>query len=90
MATSRVSAVSEMAASLQVKQVILAELFGPGRVERRDTFTHALARVELDAMALRVVETQRLDASEAFERPRQAHRRIVPAGKQDERGLRIV
>ena len=69
--------------------MILAELFGPGRVERRDAFTHALARLELDAVALRVVEAQRLDASEAFERPRQAHRRILPAGKQDERGLGI-
>ena len=69
--------------------MILAELYRPCRIEGRDALSHAFAHVELDAMALGVVEAQCLDASEAFERPHQAHRRILPAGKQDERRLGV-
>src|SRR5262245_63628981 len=57
----------------EMKHVILAEPFAPRRLERRDAFTHALPRLKLGAMALLVIEAQRLDASKTLERPRQAH-----------------
>ena len=36
-------------------------------------------------MALPVIETDRLDAGKALERPGETHRRILAAGKQHER-----
>ena len=44
--------------------------------------------VELDAMALAVIEADRLDALEAIERPGEAGRRILAAGIENERRLR--
>jgi hypothetical protein len=40
-------------------------------------------------MALLIIEAERLDTSETLERPRQADRRILPARKQDKRGVGI-
>jgi hypothetical protein len=40
-------------------------------------------------MALLIIEAERLDTSETLERPRQADRRILPAGKKDKRGVGI-
>ena len=45
------------------------------------------AACKLDDMTLAVAETERLDPRETFQRPRQAGRRILPAGEQYERGL---
>ena len=40
-------------------------------------------------MALAVIEADRLDRGEAGERPGEAGRRILPAGKQHQRPLRL-
>ncbi len=45
--------------------------------------------VQLDPVALTVVEANRLDPVEAVERPRQASRRVLAAGKEDECVLEI-
>ena len=72
-----------------MKNVILAEPFGPCRVEGSYPLTHARPCLELGAMALVVIEAHRLDAGETLECPRQAYRRILPAGEQDERAVGI-
>jgi hypothetical protein len=72
-----------------MQNVILPEPFGPCRLENPHALTHALSRVEFGAMALPVIEPQRLDASETLQRPRQADRRILPAGEQDKRAIGI-
>ena len=47
----------------------------------------AVAAVELDGVALAVVEAQRLHAREAAERPGEAGGGILAAGKQHQGGL---
>src|SRR5262249_47316125 len=54
----------------ELEHVILAEFVGPYRFERHHNLAHPHARLALGAMALPVIETQRLDASKALERPR--------------------
>src|SRR5262249_17790315 len=60
-----------------------------GRVEGSYPLAHARPCLELGAMALVVIEAHRLDAGETLECPRQAYRRILPAGEQDERAVGI-
>src|SRR5215470_3351641 len=71
----------------ELEEVILAEPCRPRRREGSHALAHAQPCLELGAMALLVVEAYRLDASETLERPRQAHRRILPAGEQHERAV---
>jgi hypothetical protein len=73
----------------EVKEVILAQPLRPRRVESTHALTHARACLELGAMALVVIEAHGLDADETLERPRQAYRRILSSGEQDERAVGI-
>ena len=67
--------------------MVLAQPRFPVRLERRQPLAQARPHVELDRMALAVVEADGLHAREAFQRPGQADGGILPAGKQDERGV---
>ena len=49
--------------------------------------SRSVAAFELDGVALAVVEAERFDPRKALQRPGQAGRGILPAGKQHQRGF---
>ena len=67
--------------------MVVAQPRFPGRPQRRQRKAQARPQLKLDRMALAVIEADRLYACEALERPSQADRRVLPAGKKDEGGV---
>ncbi len=76
--------VGDGAQRVEGEHVILAEALPPGGVDGREAGAQALPAIELDPVALAVIEAQRLDAGVTVERPGEAGGRILPAGEQDE------
>ena len=77
-----------MAASASsVDQVVVAEPRFPAGVERGHAVADARAQIELDRVALAVIEADRLDPGEALKRPGEADGGVLPAGEQDEGGV---
>ena len=70
-----------------MNDVVVAEPLRPLRANACDALAHARTHLELDAVALAVVEADGLDTGEALERPGEADGGILPAGKQHERGF---
>ena len=69
--------------------MIFTELAPPIGKGPRQCLADAGAHVELDAVALAVVETDGLDPVETIERPGETGGRILAAGKQYERARLI-
>ena len=61
--------------------MIVAELVAPLRELRVQLRAHREPAFELDQVPLAVVEADRLDMRVAVQRPREAGRRVLPAGK---------
>ena len=64
--------------------MVVRELCGPLRKLRAQARENPLPRIELDAVALAVVEADGLDARIALERPGKAGRGILSSGKEDQ------
>src|SRR6266508_1394673 len=79
--------VRDLTKRVEAHHVVLAEARPPRRLQRGDARTHTASCIELGAMALAVIEADRFDPREPFERPGEAHRRILPAGEQHERSV---
>ena len=86
-ATSRVSAVSDIAASVGIDSVWLSPSLAAQSGAALDAVEQPVAAVELDGVALAVVEAQRLHARKAVQRPGEAGGGILAAGKQHQRGF---
>ena len=69
--------------------MVLAKPAPPMRKRRRDRRAQLGARFEFDAVALAIVEADRLDALKTVERPGQTRRRILSAGEQHQRALLV-
>ncbi len=65
--------------------MILGELAVPFRKIPPQALDHRRPAVKLDPVALAIIEPDRFDRRKALERPGEAGRRILTAGKQDER-----
>jgi len=63
--------------------VVVAELAVPCRKLAAQAFDDRPPAIELDAVALAVVEADGLDVLEALERPGEAGGRVLAAGKKD-------
>jgi hypothetical protein len=61
------------------------EALRPGGKAARDLAPHALPTLKLDAVALTVVEADRLDPVIAVKRPSETDGRVLPAGKEHQR-----
>ena len=82
---ARVSAVSETAPrAREVQHMVRAELFGPFGLQPGQSVAQNSALVEFDAVALAVIEAERLDALVTLQSPGQACGGILPAGKQNQ------
>ena len=66
--------------------MILAEPLGPERRQTRQPFAQRRAPFEFDAVTLAIIEADGFDARETRQRPGEAGRGILPAGKKHERG----
>jgi hypothetical protein len=64
--------------------MIVAEPLGPGWKNGRKQLEDPLARFELGAMALPVVEADRLDALVALERPGKAGGGVLASGEKNQ------
>ncbi|ABA49515.1 hypothetical protein BURPS1710b_0356 [Burkholderia pseudomallei 1710b] len=82
--------IADRAEHRQIDQVIVAQLVRPLRKTPLQRIAHALATFELDAVALAVIEAERLDGLIALERPGHTCGRILAAGKQYERAVLSV
>src|SRR5690606_32303103 len=71
----------------RVDDEIAAQSFAPAGKLRADGGEHVEAAFEFDAVPLAVVETYRFNALETLQRPREASRRVLTAGKENERGF---
>src|SRR5581483_9810705 len=70
---------------VQPDHMILAEPGFPFRLDREDLRADFRPHVELDAVALAVIEADRFHARETIERPGETNGGILPAGKQNKR-----
>ena len=73
---------------VDANQVVVAEPLAPRGEILAKRFADRGALVELDAMSLAVIESNRLDPRMSIERQGKTGRRILAAGKQDERPRR--
>ena len=88
-AVSPVSAVSLISPEhAEIDDVVVAELAAPVGEFAPQALDHCGAALELDPVALAVIEPDRLDRGKARQRPGEAGRRILPAGEQHERPFR--
>ena len=72
-ATSRVIAVAEICAEHgEVDQMVLAEPARPERIAQHDAMADFLPLIEFDAMALAIIEADRLDVIETRQREGEA------------------
>jgi len=74
--------------SLDADQVVIAEALAPRGEILPKRFADRGALFELDAMSLAVIESNRLDARISIECQGKTRRRVLAAGKQDERPRR--
>src|SRR5207249_7837785 len=72
--------ITDLAQHAQIDDMVLGELAVPLRKLAPQTLQHRLAAIELDTVALAVIETDGFDRSKARERPCEAGRRILAAG----------
>jgi hypothetical protein len=68
---------------IDLENMIFAQARCPARKLLAYLLNDNFSAVELDAVALAVVEADGLDLLEALERPGEAGGRILPAGKED-------
>ena len=76
---------AERSDDAEIEHVVFAEFFSPRGKTIAQLGEDHRAALELDRVALAVVEAHRLDAREIRERPGEAGGRILPAGKKHER-----
>jgi hypothetical protein len=81
----RQRALAERPQHAEVDHVIGAEPVRPNRLQRPKCGPQRRGAIELDRVALAIAEADRLDARETVERPGETCRRILTAGKQDQR-----
>ena len=87
-ATSRVSAVSEISARVGISSVWLSPSFAAqSGAQRFDAVEQPVAAVEFDGVTLPVVEAEHFDARKALQRPGEAGGGILSAGEQHQRGF---
>ena len=72
---------------IELERMVLAKQVRPFRPQSDQTLADLSPHVELDPMTLAVVEADGLRACEAFQRPGQANRGILSAGKQHKCGV---
>jgi hypothetical protein len=84
---ARQGGVADLPEDREVDQVIGPELFPPLRKFAAQALGNSFTAIELDPMALAIIEPDRLDRRKPGERPGEAGRRILPPGKQHERRL---
>ena len=65
--------------------MVFAEPLAPRSGELRQPLANARAHVELDDVALPIIEADGLDAGKALQRPGEADRGILAAGEQNQR-----
>ena len=70
-----------------IQRMAVAELFCPIRAQRFHAVEQAVPALQLDGVALPVVEAEHFDAFEALQRPGEAGGGILSAGKQHQRGF---
>jgi len=75
---------ADLADHAEVDDAVLAEPCGPIGKCRSDLGEHRAAAVQLDTVALPIVEANGLDMREAGKRPGEASRRVLATGKQHE------
>src|SRR5215813_15019909 len=68
---------------VELDHMIFTQTGFPGSVQSRHAFAYARPHSEFDGVPLAVVESDRLDAGETLERPSEANRRVLPAGKEN-------
>src|SRR5579872_1484985 len=73
---------ADTAENAKVDQVIAAQLFYPGRPDRREASAHGRPAFHLHQVALTVSEADGFHAVIARQRPGEARRRILPAGEK--------
>src|ERR1039458_1966767 len=77
-------AVGDGGQRIELYYMVVAQPRLPFRAQRRQRSAQLRPNVELDRMALAVVEADGFHARESFQRPGQADGGILPAGEQDE------
>ena len=65
--------------------MVFAEPLAPRSRELRQPLANARAHVELDGVALAIIEPDGLDPGKALQRPGEADRRILTAREQNQR-----
>lgn len=81
------SGVADPPETADVQHMVLAQAGLPLREFRDQALTDPLSCLKLDGMALPVVETYRLDAAIAVQRPCQTGCGVLAAGKEQERAV---
>src|SRR5205814_1321219 len=77
--------VADPAEHAEIDEMVDAAVFAPFGTVAAQAPLDRLPAIELNPVPLAIVEADRLDPGEPRERPGQAGRRILPAGKQDKR-----
>ena len=79
--------VGDIGQSGNIQRMALAELFCPIRAQRSHAVEQAVPALQLDGVALPVIESEHFDALKALQRPGEAGGGILSAGKQHQRGF---
>jgi hypothetical protein len=74
--------VGDGAKAPEIQHMILAQARRPGGKTVAESLEHRLAGLHLDPVTLSIVEADRLHPAMPGQRPGQADRRVLPAGKQ--------
>src|SRR6202040_327086 len=77
--------VADLAQDAEIDDVVVAELAAPVREFAAQALDRRGTAIQLNPMALAVIEPDRLDGGEAGQRPGQAGRRILPSREKNER-----
>src|SRR5206468_1960676 len=86
---ARERGLGNLAKDAQLQEMVLLESLGPPRLQTNQFLENVRPAVELDAMALAIVEPDGLDPVETRQSPSEGGRRILSSRKQDERSFRL-
>jgi len=78
---------ADIADYAEIDDAIIAETRGPVRKRSLDCGEHGAAALQLDAVALAIIEAHGLHVLEARQRPGETGRGILAAGKQYQRPI---
>jgi hypothetical protein len=76
--------IAELAQHTEIDDMVVAELLTPPGEFAAQSLEYCGSALELDTMALPVIEADRLNRGKMFERPGETGRRILTSGKQDQ------